>query len=404
MNTVPLQAVKSTRNFDNWIEAYTSFTDNTEAPLSFRTWTAIATLAGALGRKAWVNIGRFTVAPSFYIVFVAPPGVATKSTTASVGINLLKEGTKANVFTGAITRQAIMDELEDGVGQVQIGNKLLEMTSVTMFASELGVLLGGHDMQLVDTFVDVWDSKPEIEKRTRGEGKKSIPRPFINLLGCTTPGWLQANSEAYSIDGGLFSRTIFVYADKKEKLIAYPDETTDDTYRKQLMADLAKIGEMRGEFTLTAEALEWGRAWYEQLYRNPPEHLANEMFQAYVSRRQTHLHKTALIISAASSTDQVITLEHLVVAESVLYGAEQGLAKIYQAVMSTEKTHAYNLIIKLLSMMPQGVGKQALFKMLGSKVTLAEFESGLQAAIFAGQVKMKDTGKDYVIFPCMESN
>ena len=47
------------RKLSNWIEAYTAFTNNTEAPEKFHRWTAISTIAGALNRKCWVNIGRF---------------------------------------------------------------------------------------------------------------------------------------------------------------------------------------------------------------------------------------------------------------------------------------------------------------------------------------------------------
>lgn len=398
-NLQSIPSLNTARNFDNWVEAYADYTTNTEAPKDFRNWTAISTIAGALGRKAWVNIGRFPMAPAFYIVFVAPPGVATKSTTAKQGIDLLKAAKAANIFTGSITRQAIYDELEDCLGQVQIGNKLLEMSSVTMFASELGVLLGGDDMQLIDHFTDIWDCAPELEKRTRGEGKKSIARPFINLLGCTTPGWLANNSRSYNIDGGLFSRTVFVYADKKDKLIAYPEETTDAEFKEKLVSDLKRIGQMRGEFVLTDEAKEWGEAWYKELYTTPPAHLANEMFAAYISRRQTHLHKTALVLSAASASDQIITLEHMVVAEAMLEDAERGLSKVYQAVMSTEKTHAYSMILKIVGAMHQGISKNGLFRMMGQRCTLSDFEAGLQAASYAGQIKMKDKGGEYLIFP-----
>lgn len=402
MSTNPLHSIPSTtpsRHFSNWLEAYAEYTENTEAPKNFRAWTAISTVAGSLGRKTWVNIGRFSLSPSFYLVFVAPPGVATKSTTANSGIELLKETKKAHIFSGSITRQAILDELEDGLGQVQVGNKLLEMTSMTMFASELGVLLGGNDMQLVDTFVDIWDNKSEIERRTRGEGKRTIARPFINLMGCTTPRWLEENSQTYNIDGGLFSRTVFVYADKKEKLIAYPEETTTDEFKKHLISDLGKIGQMKGEFVLTDEAHDWGKEWYEELYNSPPAHLANEMFSAYISRRQAHLHKTALVLSAATAQDQIITLEHLVLAEALLEASEYGLSKIYSAVNANERTQAYSLILRIVYAMPTGVTKSTLFRMIGNKCTLSEFEAGLQAAVFAGQIKLKDKGSEYVLLP-----
>lgn len=394
----PVAIKPPTRRFENWLEAFMEYTDNTEAPKHYRTWAAISAIGSAIGRKAWVNIGRFSVSPSFFIVFVAPPGVATKSTAAKLSMDLLEEGKIANIFSGSLTEQAIFDELEDGIGQVNIGNTLLQMSNLTMFASELGVLLNSSDTGLIDKFVDIWDNKPKAERRTRAEGKKAIPRPCINLLGCTTPGWLQENSKTYSIDGGLFSRTIFLYSDKKEKLIAYPEETTTEEYRKDLMNDLALIGKMKGEFIMTKDAKAFGEAWYDELFNDPPQHLKNELFGGYINRRQTHLHKTALVLSAAMSQDYVITEEHMVLADGLLIQAERGLAKIYATVMSNEKTLAYKLIIQFAESFHEGVDKNVLFRMLSAKCTLQEFENGLQAAMFAGQVKLKQVGNAYKIF------
>src|SRR5690606_9742665 len=123
---------------------------------------------------------------------------------------------------------------------------------------------------------------------------------------------------------------------------------------------------------------------------DPPMHLKNELFGSYITRRQAHLHKTALVLSAATAQDFIITLEHMVLADALLIQAERGLTKIYTTVMSSEKTLAYKLIIQLAESMPNGVSKNDLFRMLSSKCTLSEFEAGLQAAVYAGQVKLKD--------------
>src|SRR5690606_4575952 len=136
----------------------------------------------ATGRTVWVQIGRSQVSPSLFIVFVAPPGGANKSTAAKLAIDLLEAGKLCHMFSGSLTGQAIFDELEDGVAQVTVGSELLQMTNLTVFASELGVLMNDSDTGLIDQFVDIWDNKPKIQRRTRGEGKREIPRPCINLL------------------------------------------------------------------------------------------------------------------------------------------------------------------------------------------------------------------------------
>ena len=304
------------RKLTNWIESYTAFTSNTEAPEKFHRWTAISTLAGALNRKCWVNIGRFPIYPSFYIVFVAPPGIATKSTTANQGIALTRETKVIAEYEGSLSSAGLFDEMKDSERVVQFENGTQQMCCLNVFASELGVLFSARAEDLIDPLVDMWDGKATLKHRTRGAGKMEIPRPYLNMLACTTPSWLSNNAGLYSIDGGFFSRTIFVYAEEKEKLIAYPENAANsEAMFGDLCHDLSLIGKLKGEFEMTKEAREFGEEWYKMLYANPPKHIAGELFQGYRSRRQNHLHKVAMVVSAANRSDMVIDLDEMVEAD-----------------------------------------------------------------------------------------
>lgn len=390
------------RIFENWLDAYVEYTDNTEAPREFHKWTAISTVAGALGRKCFVRIGRFELQPSFYITFVAPPGVATKSTTAKQGMDFLELTSAIRMFRGSISWQALIDELKDGEGQVDMGNgRLHAMSCLQIFASELGVLLNGdHEGQMLDLLVDVWDGGPSFKRRTRSGGEIEISRPFLNMIACTTPTWLTNNGGKYAVDGGFFSRTIFIYAEKKAKLVAYPKDTdpTGKT-RLDLVKDLKAMSKLKGEFVMTEEALAYGEIWYEDLYTAPPDHLKGENFQSYVSRRQAHLHKTAMVLSAVRSSEMVITIEDMVMADSLLCEAEQNLRLIYQAIVTSDKLQAYNLILKTVRSLSQGITKQTLFRMMASSVTMNEFEAGLQAAAFAREIKLVQKGDHFYVMP-----
>lgn len=390
INTEPEAPIKGPRILDNWLKAYSNYTAETEAPREFHLWAGISTLAGALGRKCWMDMGTFTLFPAFYIVFVAPPGIATKSTTAGIGMEMLKSSKSTKVFEGSITWQAVMDELVDCQKQIDIDGKKLAMSSMHLFASELGVFLKKEDTSMVDLLVDLWDGKNKIERRTRGGGVIEVPRPFLNMIGCTTPAWLSAYAESYMIEGGFFSRSIFVYADTKDRLIAYPNTTIDIELKSALEQDLKRISQIKGAFTLTEEAKIWGTNWYHELWRNPPKEIAGERFQSYRSRRQSHLHKVAMILSAAESSDRIITLEHMLAAEQMLIMAEAHLLCIHESIVTSEKLQAYRLIIKHVKDTP--MDKQKLFRELASRITYLEFQAGVDAAIFSGAIKQVQQG------------
>lgn len=401
-NTDNIALVKPTRNFENWIDGYIQYTDNTEAPKAFHLWTAVSAIAGALGRKCFVKIGRFEIQPSFYITFVAPPGIATKSTTARSGMDMLEEIKAIRMFRGSASWQAFLDELKDGETQVDMGNgKLQTMSCLQVFASELGVLLNSdHDGSMIDLLVDIWDGGPSFKRRTRSGGEMEISRPFLNMIACTTPSWLTNNGGKYAIDGGFFSRTIFVYADKKSKLVAYPSAVGQATeLKKQLLQDLSNIKLLRGEFVMDDEAIAFGEAWYNDFQTKAPTHLSGEMFQAYLSRRQTHLHKVAMVVSASRSSEMVITIDDMAVAEDLLLKSETELRAIYQAIVTSDKIQAYNLIIKNMKGQTKGVPKSVLFRMMSTSVTYNEFEAGLQAALFARQIHIKQKDGEFYILP-----
>ena len=398
LNTAPPKKATGARQLKDWLQSYVEYTQETEAPREFHLWTGISTIAGALGRKCWIDMGRFTLYPSFYIIFVAPPGIATKSTTAGIGVELLETTKTATLFQGSITWQAVLDQLKDGEKLIDIEGKKFMMSSLQVFASELGVLLKKEDNSMVDLLVDLWDGKNKIERRTRGGGNTEISRPYLNLIGCTTPAWLSSYAESYMIEGGFFSRTIFVYADEKDRLIPYPDSAIDVELRTALENDLQRISNLRGSFALTEEAREWGTEWYKELWTNPPENIASERFQSYRSRRQTHLHKVAMVLSAAQGDDRIITLEHMVIAEEMLQLAEHHLVTIHESIVSSEKIEAYRLILKTMRRVTS-ISKNELFNQLSTRITYQEFTQGLEAAVFAGHVKEKADRLGTVLVP-----
>lgn len=387
------------RKLSNWIEAYTLFTNNTEAPEKFHRWTAISTIAGALNRKCWVNIGRFPIYPSFYIVFVAPPGIATKSTTANQGIKLTRDSKVISVYEGSLSGAGLWDELKDAERIIQFDNKTMQMCCLNVFASELGVLFGQKGEDLIDPLVDMWDGKDSLSHRTRGLGKMEMARPYINLLACTTPSWLANNAGLYAIDGGFFSRTVFVYADEKEKLIAYPEAVPDMERNYEMLShDLALIGEMRGEFKMTEDARAYGEEWYKNLYENPPEHIKGELFQGYRSRRQNHLHKAAMVVSASSRSDMVIDLEQMVEADDLLMAFEEDLSTVYQSVSVTKDTKNYQRLKKdIINSGANGITKVNLFRMVSSVMTWQEFDMSLSALVFAREIKMSQKADDVIL-------
>ena len=78
------------RNFPDWITAYLKYASVTEAPRRMHFWAGVGAVAGCLRRRVWLDMKRFQWFPSFYIIYVGPPGVVTKSTTIDIATDLIK--------------------------------------------------------------------------------------------------------------------------------------------------------------------------------------------------------------------------------------------------------------------------------------------------------------------------
>jgi len=253
----------SARNFSNWLRAYVAFTADSESPDDFHFWTGVATVAGALRRRVWIDMRKFQWTPNFYIILVGPPGVAAKSTSIQSGVRLLKQVPGIHFGPQSITWQKLADSLAASVEHMKLilpdGTETFHpMSCLTIPVSELGTFLKIDDTALVDVLVDLWDGQQvDWGHATKTSGSTDIQNPWLNIIGCTTPSWLKANFPEHLIGGGLTSRIIFVFGEKKRKLVAYPDEVmlAADYFEMQnkLVMDLIRISSMQGEMTITPD-------------------------------------------------------------------------------------------------------------------------------------------------------
>lgn len=383
--------VKRKRHFDHWLKAYVAYCDYSEAPTIFHLWTGISTIAGALRRHVWLDMGYFTWTPNLLVVLVAPPGIVQKSSTISIGMDMLKEIPGIRFGPNSVTWQALVSSLSDACETFELPDgSFMPMSAITIASSEFGTFLDPRNRDMVDLIVDLWDGKLGVwERHTRTQGQDRIVNPWINIIACTTPAWIADNFPKYMIDGGFTSRTIFVYAEQKRKLIAYPKKLFAPEVRRvreMLIEDLKQIGEeLVGEFELTEEATEWGQSWYENLHTKVMPELEDERLAGYLARKQTHLHKIAMIVAAAKRNEPLITKEDLEEADKLLAATEIDMTKVFEQI-SEKDVRLTNQIVQ--HVLKQGrVPLQKLYLRFMHEYAFKDFEEAVRGAIHSGKVR-----------------
>jgi hypothetical protein len=194
---------------------------------------------------------------------------------------------------------------------------------------------------MIDLLVTLWDSKQGgFSKVTKNSGSDKVENPWINLIACTTPSWIAGNFPEYIIGGGFTSRCLFVYTEQKEKLVAYPIYHIPpgmlETQAK-LAADLEHIATtLVGPYHLTKEAREFGEEWYKLHYANPPKHLQDDRFGGYLARKQTHIHKLAMVLAASCRDELILTPEDLALAAKAITDLEADMPKVFARIGRSE--------------------------------------------------------------------
>ena len=389
------------RNIKNWLQGYIEYTKHLESPDIFHLWAAVGTVAGALEGKVWIDQGYFKWKPNFFIIFVAPPGVVSKSTTLGVGMSMLRQVDGVHFGPESASWQAVTDAFMEA----QVTSPVT-MAALTIEASELGTFLDPTNREMIDVLCRLWDGQDTPwQRRIRADGVSEIQNPWINFLGCTTPGWIEENFPEYAIKGGFTSRTIFVYADKKRQFVAYPKLRMDSAgnefkrLRVHLINDLRHIHKITGEDILTKGAIEWGTQWYKEHWEHTNEHLDMNIHGGYIARKQTHVHKTAMVLAAAEHSDLCITGGNLQQAEQLVTSLEAKLPEVFSQIVDNKNAQQTALIIKIIQNFPAGIKRRALWRKLIMQMSQDDFRNAIMGAIAADFIKEYTIGDEPLYRP-----
>lgn len=379
-----------TRHFHDWLQAYVDYTSYTEAPTHMHFWSGVSAVAGALRRRVWISQFEFEWYPNFYIILVAPPGVVAKSTTADISMKLLRQVPGIKFGPDITSWPSLIEAFEESTEAFDIAQEWHVMSPLTLISSELGNLVDPNDRKLINVLIDLWDGKTgRIKKRTKNAGQNEIENPWINLIACTTPTWIAENVQEHMLGGGFISRCIFVFADKKRKHVPYLDEAIPDNVkrtREKLVQDLEKISLLAGEYKISEEARRWGRSWYEQHSSAAHAHLEKERFGGYLARKQTHIHKLAIVLAAANRNELVITAEDLSTAHSMVTDLEAEMAKAFSQVGQSETALYARKLVAFVAARRVVPYAEALRHVQPHFPRLRDFEEILDGCVKAGQI------------------
>jgi hypothetical protein len=205
-------------------------------------------------------------------------------------------------------------------------------SSLTVFSKEFTVFLGYHNKELMADLCDWYDCDSRWVYETIARKREEIVGVWLNLVAATTPDLIQSALPIESIGGGLTSRIIFIYEEKKSKLVTLPIQSqAESELYTMLIHDLEKISMLSGQFTFTSGFAERWDTWCREADENPP--FLDKKFDGYNGRRRTHLMKLSMISAVAHGRNGLIlTADDLDEAINILIEAEIKMGLVFRGV------------------------------------------------------------------------
>jgi hypothetical protein len=148
---------------------------------------------------------------------------------------------------------------------------------------------------------------------------------------------------------------------------------------------------MTGPFILTPSARSWGAAWYESFWKDSVSRMDDQMAQGYAARKQTHIHKVAMVLSASRSPDLVIQEEDLQLANNMLLDIEMDMPKVFSRIGRTEDSMQAERFIDFVKQKGLVTYHEA-YKMIHIHFpNFRDFEGILTGAVNSGQICLVNT-------------
>lgn len=391
------------RNLPNWLNSYVKLQENTEPATIFDTWVGYSVIAAALRRKAKLQLGRLTYYPNLYLVLVADPGIARKTQAIKFGINFLDTIPEIRTCADSSTKEAMTDDIENSaIDELDPDNKfktnagIYRHSSLNIISKEFESFLGQkkENTRMLTALTDLFDCPADWSSRTRHGTSNVIVRPWINLLAATTPDSLANSLPASAIGGGLTSRVLFIWAEKKKRREAIPEMTAKEkTLQKLLEADLYQISLISGEYQMSKECkLNWVN-WYNNYDEDEGGEriCTDKSFSGWYSRKPTYIIKLSIIRAAATSQKLTIEWHHVKEAIEAIKQVEGVMGNAFKAIGKSEITSEIDTVFQIVQK-AGWVSENNLMSIIWRDIDATKFANVIETVIKTGKISREYKG------------
>ena len=306
------------------------------------------------------------------------PG-ARKGTAIRIARDLIKESGYDCFAPSRAAKEALWRQMSQ-----QKSKRLLDLdfsvdipTEMYIAQDEFVDFIGVGNDELITNLTNLWDNLDEFTNPKISREDIVITLPTINILSGSAPGTINEAFTSLALNGGFFSRMLFISGTYKGEKITWPTDP-DPELKIQLLKRLKDIKELKGDIHLTSQV----RVLLDRIYKSYPG-IMDRRFDSYAQRRFTHLLKLIIILSASNLSLEP-TPKDVLLANSLLHEIELGMPTALGEYGKARNSEVTNTVMELISNAKLPINSRDIWKKISHDIdklpTLNEILQNLVAA------------------------
>lgn len=305
----------------SFITDYLSYTSDSEVPISFHRWSAIAGIGAMLERNLYITHGHSHIHANQYTMIIGTAGTRKSTAIKLMKSLMIKAGYKTIAAERTSKEKFLLDlsgeddepfgtnRGDDILDRNLFGDDLTDsgIRPMAIMADEANDFFGLGNLEFLSILGSLWDwNGPPYSNRIKTGKSVSIPNPTITILAGNTPTSFALAFPPEILGQGFFSRLLLVYGEPSGRRITFP-KTPSPEETAHIVTGLQRVASYhRGDLSYTPEA----RLLLDHIYKNAVVN-SDPRFDSYFNRRFVHLLKLCIVV-CASRCEKIIA-EHIVV-------------------------------------------------------------------------------------------
>lgn len=376
-----------------------------EAPANTHRWTAISIIGTLLGRQVYLPFGHGRLHANQYIQIIGLPA-SKKSTAIKIGKKLLKqygytnfapEKTSLEKFLMDLHSYTWGDEDSDSKASTDLEDNLFGCGDPRQRAAEMPIaecfiasdefvdFIGRNNIDFISQLGSFWDYSGVFDRKLKHSTAVYINEPTISIIAGNTPVGFNAAFPPDIQGQGFFSRLLLIHAEASNRKITFPaaPDMQATSLVLEFMSEIAKC--CTGEVRMTSAV----RDFVSELYFEWKP-LEDHRFDHYAGRRDIHLLKLAMVISAMRLST-VIDEEDIVLANTILTFAEYSMPKAMGEFGKGRNSAVAHKILEIINSADKPVTMMELLKQTCNDLDNFSVVSQItQGLIYAEKIQVDD--------------